>query len=168
MALEAGAIAYAGRIERGVWAQIACAGARNPTFDGSLVNTFTQRIRVHQAESDPFRATFGPNLHDVVAHALEVSAKGKKHPRGDPLAFPQKAEKKVFRPDVVIAELTGLVDGQLDDPLGPRRQTYFANDGLVAATDDEFHGGPDLRELDPLVGKNVRRDTLALADEPKQ
>jgi hypothetical protein len=45
-----------------------------------------------------------------------------------PSPFPDEAEEQVLGADVVVAEPAGLVDRELDDALGPRRQADFADD----------------------------------------
>jgi hypothetical protein len=74
----------------------------------------------------------------------------------------------VLGADVVVAEATSLVDGELDDALRPRRQADLAHDRAIAAADDELDGGPDLGQLDVHVLEDARRDPLALADEAEQ
>ena len=87
---------------------------------------------------------------------------------GDPLALADEAEEQVLRADVVVAEAARLVDGQLDDALGARRQADLADDRAIAATDDELDRGPDLGQLDVHVLEDARGDTLALADEAQE
>ena len=86
---------------------------------------------------------------------------------GDPLALADEAEQQVLRADVVVAEAARLVDGQLDDALGARRQADLADDRAIAATDDELDGGPDLGQLDVHVLEDARGDALALADQAR-
>ena len=105
---------------------------------------------------------------DLVADLVEVHAERLEDAGGDPLALADEAQEQVLRADVVVAEAAGLVDGQLDDPLGPRRQADLADDRAIAATDDELDRGPDLRQLDVHVLEDARRDTLALADEAEE
>ena len=87
---------------------------------------------------------------------------------GDALALADQAEQQVLRADVVVAEAARLVDGQLDDPLGARRQPDLADDRPVAAPDDELDRGPDLGQLDVHVLEDARGDALALADEAEE
>ena len=103
-----------------------------------------------------------------MADLVEVDAEALEDAGGDALALPDEAEQEMLRADVVVAEATRLVDRQLDDPLRPRRQAHLADDGSVAATDDELDGGPDLGQLDVHVLEDARGDTLALADEAEQ
>ncbi len=57
---------------------------------------------------------------DLVAHLVQVDAERLEHARGDALALAHETQQEVLRADVVVAQAARLVDGQLDDPLGPR------------------------------------------------
>ena len=105
---------------------------------------------------------------DLVADLVQVHAEALQHARGDPLALAHEAEQEVLGADVVVAEAARLVDGQLDDPLGARREAHLADDGAVPAADDELHRGPDLGQLDVHVLEHAGGDALALADEAQQ
>ena len=105
---------------------------------------------------------------DLVAHLVEVDAEALEHARGDALALADQAQQQVLRADVVVAQAARLVDGQLDDPLGARRQADFADDGPIAAADDELDGGPDLGQLDVHVLEDARGDALALTHQAEQ
>ena len=105
---------------------------------------------------------------DLVADLVEVDAEDSEHARGDALALADEAEEQVLRADVVVVEPARLVDGQLDDLLGARRQADLADDRPVAAADDELDGGAHLVQLDAQVLEHPRRDAIALADEAEQ
>ena len=116
----------------------------------------------------PDRGRLRQDADDLVADLVEVHAKRLEDARGDALALADQAEEQVFGPDVVVAEAARLVDGQLDDPLGPRRQPDLANDRTVTPPDDELDGGSDLGQLDVHVLEDARGDTLALADQTEE
>ena len=105
---------------------------------------------------------------DLVADLVEVDAERLEDAGGDALALADEAQEQVLRADVVVAQPAGLVDGQLDDALGARRQPDLADDRAVAAADDELDGGPDLGQLDVHVLEDARGHTLALADEAQE
>ena len=105
---------------------------------------------------------------DLVADLVEVDPERLEDTGGDPLALADEAEEQVLRADVVVPEATRLVDGQLDDPLGPRRQPDLADDRAIAAPDDELDRGPDLGQLDVHVLEDARGHALALADEAQE
>src|SRR5437868_12321836 len=70
---------------------------------------------------------------------------------------------------MAVAELAGLVDGELDDLLRSRRERDLARrGGRVAAADDERDGRTDLGQLDAEGIEDPRRDALALTREPEQ
>ena len=104
---------------------------------------------------------FGADLVEADAEALEDAG-------GDAFALADEAEQQVLCADVVVAEAAGLVDRELDDLLGARREADLAHDGAIAAADDELDGGADLVELDAEVGEDLRRDALAFADEAEE
>ena len=110
----------------------------------------------------------GQDPDDLVADLVEVHAERLEHAGGDALALADEAEQQVLGADVVVAEAARLVDRELDDPLGPRRQADLADDRPVAAPDDELDGGPDLGQLDVHVLEDARGDALALAHEAEQ
>ena len=105
---------------------------------------------------------------DLVADLVEVDAERLQDAGGDPLALADEAQQQVLRADVVVPEPAGLVDRELDDPLGARRQPDLADDGAIAAPDDELDRGPHLRQLDVHVLEHARGDALALAHQAEQ
>ena len=114
------------------------------------------------------RAALGQDADDLVADLVQVHAQALEHARGDALALADEAEQQVLRADVVVAQATGLVDRQLDDPFRARGQPDLADDRAVAAADDELDRGADLRELDVHVLEHAGGDALALPHEPEQ
>ncbi len=113
-------------------------------------------------------ARLAQDVDDLVADLVEVDAEALEHAGGDSLALPHQAEEQVLCTDVVVAEAPGLVDGELDDALRPRREADFAHDWPIPAADDELDGSADLGQLDVHVLEDARGDTLALADEAEQ
>ena len=113
-------------------------------------------------------ARLAEDVDDLVADLVEVDAQALEHAGGDALALADEAEEEVLGADVVVAEAPGLVDGELDHPLGARGQAHLADDRSVAATDDELDRGPHLGQLDVHVLEHARRHALALADEAEE
>ena len=105
---------------------------------------------------------------DLVADLVQVHAQGLQDARGDALALAHESQQQVLRADVVVAQPAGLVDGQLDDALGARRQPDLAHDRSIAPADDELDRGADLGQLDVHVLEDARGHTLALADEAQE
>ena len=103
-----------------------------------------------------------------MAHLLKAYAEGLQHAGGDSPLFAYKSEQEVFGTDVVVAQSARLINGELNDLLGPWREADLANDGALAPADDELHRLADLGQLDVEVLKDLRRNTLALADKAEQ
>ena len=116
----------------------------------------------------PGRRALREDPDHLVADLVEVHAEGLEHAGGDPLALADEAQEQVLGADVVVAQAAGLVDGELDDPLGARRQAHLADDRAIAAPDDELDRGPHLGQLDVHVLEHARRDALALAHEAEE
>ena len=114
------------------------------------------------------RGRLRQDADDLVADLVQADAERLEHAGRDPFAFADQAEEQVLGPDVVVAEAASLVDGQLDDALGARRQPDLADDRPVAAADDELDGGPDLGQLDVHVLEDARGHALALTDEAEE
>ena len=110
----------------------------------------------------------GQDADDLVADLVEIDPQRLQDAGGDPLALPDQSEQQVLRPDVVVAEAARLVDGQLDDPLGARRQPDLADDRPIAPPDDELDRGPDLGQLDVHVLEHARGDALAFTHEAEE
>ena len=105
---------------------------------------------------------------DLVADLVQADAEGLENAGRDAFTFADQAEEQVLRADVVVAQAAGLVDGQLDDALGARRQPDLADDRPIAPADDELDRGPDLGQLDVHVLEDAGGDAFALADEAKE
>ena len=105
---------------------------------------------------------------DFVADLVEVDAERLEDAGGDALPFADQAEQQMLRADVVVAEATGLVDGQLDDALGARGQPDLTDDRAVAAADDELDGRAHLGQLDVHVLEHARSHALPFPDQAEQ
>ncbi len=114
------------------------------------------------------RGRLRQDADDLVADLVQADAERLEDAGGDPLALADQTQEQVLRADVVVAETAGLVDGQLDDALGARRQPDLADDRPIAPADDELDGRPDLGQLDVHVLEHARGDTLALAHEAEE
>ena len=114
------------------------------------------------------RRALGQHADDLVADLVEIHAQRLEDTGRDALAFADETQEQVLGPDVVMAEASGLVDGQLDDALRSRGETDLAHDGTIASTDDELDRRPDLGQLDVHVLEHARGHTLALADEAQE
>ena len=114
------------------------------------------------------RGRLRQDANDLVADLVEADAERLQDAGGDPLTLADQAQEQVLGADVVVAQPAGLVDGQLDDALGARRQPDLAHDRPIAPADDELDGRPDLGQLDVHVLEHARGDTLSLANEAEE
>src|SRR2546430_17677944 len=70
---------------------------------------------------------------------------------------------------VAVPQLSSLIDRELDDLLGARRERDLARGCRgVAAADDELDGGADLGKLDAEGVEDARGDTLAFAHQTEE
>ena len=70
--------------------------------------------------------------------------------------------------DVVMAQASRLINGELDDLLRSWREADLANDGALATSDDELNRLANLGQLNVEVLEDLRRDALTLADKAEQ
>ena len=103
-----------------------------------------------------------------MAHLLEAHPERLQHAGGNPALFADEAEQEVLGADVVVAQSSRLINGELDDLLRAWREADLANDGAFAASDDELHRLADLGQLNVEVLEDLGRNTLALADKAEQ
>src|SRR5436309_8195647 len=104
-----------------------------------------------------------------MAHRLELDAERLQHAGRDALALARDAEQEVLGADVTVAELTSLVDRELDDLLDPRREGDLARRRRrVATPDGELDRRTDLGELHAQRIEHPRRNALALAHESEE
>ena len=116
----------------------------------------------------PGRRALREHPDHLVTDLVEVHAEGLEDAGGDPLALAHEAQEEMLGADVVVAQPTRLVDGQLDHTLRAGREADLADDGTIAAADDELDRGSDLRQLDVHVLEHARGDALALANEAEE
>ncbi len=147
--------------------QLSCAGGVGQV-DPELVDGRGLAGPLRLLGAGPGRRALGQDPDDLVADLVEIDAQRLQDARGDALALADQSEQQVLRPDVVVAEASRLVDGQLDHPFRARGQPDLTDDRSIAATDDELDGRPHLRQLDVHVLEDARGDTLALPDETEQ
>src|SRR5438067_1140079 len=69
---------------------------------------------------------------------------------------------------VMVAKAASLVDRQLNDLLGARREPNLADDHAIATADDELDGAANLVQLDAEIAQYLGGHTLALAHKAEQ
>ena len=88
-------------------------------------------------------------VQDLLADLFELEAEVHQNLRGHAIVLAEQTEQKVLGADVVVVEVAGLLDGVLDDLLGPRRLRELAHrDHFGAALDELFDLDADLAQVD--------------------
>src|SRR5205085_3567319 len=105
----------------------------------------------------------------LLADLVEPRAEGLEDLGGDRLAFLHEAEQQMLGPDVVVAELTRLLDRQLEDALGLRREWHLAERQRLGKArqgplDFRLHG----LEPEPEALQDRSGDTFAVADQAEE
>ena len=88
--------------------------------------------------------------------------------RGDALALADQAQQQVLGADVVVVELAGLFEGELDHALGARVKTISCWTGLAAPADDRLDLLANLGQVDAERLEDFGRQALALGDDAEQ
>ena len=108
-------------------------------------------------------------IQDFLAHVFQLEAEVHQDLGGHALLFAQQAQKQVFGADVVVVEVAGLLDGVLDDLLGPGRLGQLAHGHHVRPRlDDLLDLQPDLAEVDVEVFEDVGGDAGAFLDQAEE
>ena len=107
-------------------------------------------------------------LDDLLAHAVEVGSELDQHLGGDALALADEAEQDVLGADVVVAELQGLAQAELEDLLGARRERDVSARRLLPLADDLLDLGANRLQRDVEALEGLRRYPLALVDETQE
>src|SRR5215475_14355889 len=104
-------------------------------------------------------------LDNLLAHAVEISAKPDKHLGRDAFALADQPEQDVLGADVIVTKLQCFTQRQLKDLLGPRRERDMPGRSLLALSDDLLDLLPHGLEADTKRFKCLSSDALALVDE---
>ncbi len=110
----------------------------------------------------------GEQLDHGLADAIQIGPELLQDLRGDALALADQPEQDVLGADVVVTELQGLAQRELQHLLGAGREGDVSGGGRLPLADDLFdllaHGlERDVQRLERLGG-----DALALVDQPEQ
>ena len=108
-------------------------------------------------------------LQDFVAGALDIDFQILEHAGSHAFAFAQQAQQDVLGADVGVVERLGLLAGERQHFLYPRRVGDVADHlGLRAAADLflDFHA--DGLQIEPHLLEHVHRHALAELDQPEQ
>src|SRR5262249_12224557 len=108
-------------------------------------------------------------VQDFLADVFEAQAEVHQDLGGDALLLAQESQQQVLGADVVVAEVARLLDGVLDDLLGPRRLRQLAGRADLGARLDELLDlQADLAEVDVEVLQHVGGDAGALLDQAQE
>ena len=110
----------------------------------------------------------GEQLDDLLPHLVEVGAQLDEHLSGHALTLADEAKKDVLGADVVVTELQGLAEAQLEHLLGARRERDVAGRLLLTLADDVLHLLAHGVEGDAERLQRLGCDALALVDEAEQ
>jgi len=105
----------------------------------------------------------------LLAHLVQAGAEPFQDLGGDGLPFLHQAEEEVLGPDVVVAQLPGLLDGQLQDPLGLRGEGDLPErEGLGETGEGPLHFRLDRLEAKAQALEDRRGDPLTVPDESQE
>ena len=107
-------------------------------------------------------------LDDLLADPGQVGAELDEHLGGDALALADEAEQDVLGADVVVAELEGLAQRELEDLLGAWGEGDVAGRRRAALADDLLDLAAHGLERDAEALEGLGGDALALVDQPEQ
>src|SRR2546425_6268888 len=128
-----------------------------------------RRLAAGRGRLGRLRVLLAERGNDLVPDLFERHAERLENARGDPLAFADEPEEQVLGADVAVAELPCLVDRELDDLLGARRERDLARGGRgVAPADDELDGRAHLGKLHSEGIEYARRYPFALTHETEK
>jgi hypothetical protein len=115
-----------------------------------------------------FAVVPGQQLDDRRTHLLEVGPEVEKDLRGHTLALADEPEQDVLGAYVVVSELEGLAQGQLEHLLRSGRERDVAGRDVGAATDELLDLLVDVLERDGQRLEGLGGDAVLLADQPEQ
>ena len=103
-----------------------------------------------------------------VPHSVERGATIGEDLCGDPLALAHQPEQDVFGADVVVPELEGFAQRQLEDLLGPRGERDVPARRASPGADDRGNVGPSGGEADAELGQDASGDGVRLCEQAEQ
>src|SRR6476620_1014375 len=87
---------------------------------------------------------------------------------GDTLSLPDETQQEMLGADVLITELTGFQEGELEDLLRAGGERDLTSRHRLPATDHHFDLGPSRGKCDAQGSEGLCADTLTLRDETQQ
>ena len=107
-------------------------------------------------------------LDDLLADPARVGAELDEHLGGHAFTLTDEAEQDVLGADVVVAQLQGLAQRELQDLLGARGEGDVAGRGLLARADDLLHLLADTVERNAQGFKGFGGNTFTLMDQTQE
>mmetsp|Transcript_870 Transcript_870/g.2578 ORF Transcript_870/g.2578 Transcript_870/m.2578 type:complete len:743 (+) Transcript_870:2502-4730(+) len=108
------------------------------------------------------------HLDDLGADLRRVCAEVLQDAGGDTLPLTQEAEEQVLRADVVVPEVAGLLETELQNALGPRGERDLHRHEPAAPADDLLHLHAGVLQVHALGLEHLGRDASSLADHAQQ
>ena len=108
------------------------------------------------------------HLDDRLTHLRQIRALLSQHLGGHTLTLLQEAEQQMLRPNVVVAQLKGLTQTQLENALRARRERNMALNRLLTLANNLNDRSAHGLTLDAHRLQSLRRDALALRDQAEQ
>ncbi len=110
----------------------------------------------------------GKQLDHCLAHLVEIGAELLQHLSSDTLSLANQAKQDVLGADVVVTQLQGLAERELEHLLGPRGERDVTAGSLGALTDDVDDLLAHRVEADAHRLESLGGDALTLVDETEQ
>ena len=108
------------------------------------------------------------HANDLGADLGQIDAEVLENTGCDAFAFADQAQEQVFRTDVVVAELTGFLEGELKYPFCSGRERNFNRDEAGTTADNFLDLDPSVLEVDPHGLQDLRGDAGAFADQAQE
>src|SRR6266540_2109879 len=107
-------------------------------------------------------------LDDLLPDPIQIRPELLEHLGCHALPLPDEPEEDVLGADVVVPELKGLPERQLQDLLGPGGEGNVPGRRGLSLADDLFHLGPDCFQGDSQGFQSLGRNPFPLVDQPEQ
>ena len=105
----------------------------------------------------------------LLAHLVKARAERLEDLGRDRLAFLHQAQEQVLGADVVVPELPGFLDRELEDALGLRGERHLSErEGLRESGERALHLGLDRLEPEAEALEHRRGDSLPVADQTEE
>ena len=111
---------------------------------------------------------FPQHANHLGAHLGQVYPEVLQHPGRHALPFTDQAQQQVLGADVVVTELAGLLQGELQHPLGPGREGDFHGHEAGTAPDDLLHLNAGVLEVHGHRLEHLGCHTGALANQTQE